>query len=206
MTEDSFSIRADSLAKRFYRTGIFRGISFRLERGEALALTGPNGSGKSTLLEIIAGLQRQSAGSLEMAWGGRVLGRSEIFGFLGFMSPRMNLYGELNALEIIHFTSACRRGPEQRALDLLDELDLTRHGDKPVARYSSGMRQRLKFLLAVFADPPLLLLDEPGSNLDRRGKDLVYGMIRRLMRDRIVIIAANEEEEMNLCGRRLALA
>ncbi len=196
-------------AKRFEKAVVFRGIDFALLPGESLAVTGPNGSGKSTLLEICARVQSPSAGEVRLMRGDETIPEGDQWNLLGLASARVNPYGELTGAENISFALRARGlepAVRDRAAELLDCLGLYRHRDKQVRHYSSGMRQRLGFLLAVLHDPPVLLLDEPTAHLDGEGRDLMYGLIERMREGRILLIATNDESEAGLCAGRLRLA
>lgn len=206
------SIRGDNISKRFGYRAIFRNINFEFHSPHSTAITGPNGSGKSTLLKILAGIISPASGSIEFNLNGRTISREERFSSIGYLGPEINPYDELTAYENIIFAAsgASKNGrfesaPSGRADLLLSELGISRYRDSPVKVFSSGMRQRLKFILAVINDPPVLFLDEPGMNLDSAGKEAVYKMISGFAAEKIVVIAANESSEIALCGGRIDL-
>jgi heme exporter protein A len=111
----------------------------------------------------------------------------------------------MTGYENIAFAAAGSDKNTARADVLLKMLNLYQDRGKRVRHFSSGMKQRLRFLLAVINEPPVLFLDEPGANLDREGKDIIYNYIDSLKKDRIIIIATNEEEEAALCDERIRL-
>ena len=200
---DNFYISAESLMKRYQRRTLFRDISLHCREGQSLAITGPNGSGKSTLLHVLALLKAPTRGSVTFMKDSSPVAKEEIHFNLGFCSPIVNLYEELTGFENLQFAS--RLKDVSREKELFEEFQLGGHEKKPLKYYSSGMKQRLKLLCALINDAPVILLDEPGSNLDRRGKDLVYSYIDRIRKDRIIIIATNEAEEAELCDGRIEL-
>jgi ABC-type multidrug transport system ATPase subunit len=169
-----------------------------------MAITGPNGSGKSTLLQIIAGIQPLTSGSITRTLKGRALDIDEFLAHTGFTSPLVNPYDMLTAAENLRFTI---KGDDiaERIDTMLQYFDLYRHRNKPVKHFSSGMKQRLKLIHALINNPDIILLDEPGSNLDRQGKDKLYLKLDELKNSRILIIASNEDDEINLCGGRVEL-
>ena len=196
-------IKSTNIAKKFNRMTLFRDISFSLSAGQSLAITGRNGSGKSTLLRIIAGITSPSSGSMTYALNGAALGRYDFFSHIGFTSPVMNVYEELTGLENLRFVGG-KKGDDTH-LALMDRFELRGHENKPVRLYSSGMKQRLKLACCLLNDPPVLLLDEPGMNLDRKGRDIIYSYLDSVREDRIIIIATNENEEAALCRGRIDL-
>jgi heme exporter protein A len=172
-----------------------------------MALTGPNGSGKSTLLKILAGLMAPSSGSVSLSGeAGPVSPVSmESFRVLrGFASPEIIPYGELSSVENLEFVLKPGSRPDA-AGDALNRIGLYPHKDRPVNQLSTGMRQRLRFLLGVVNESPLIFLDEPGMNLDRAGRDAVYGWIDSMRAGRVIFIAANDPAEIALCGEVFSL-
>ena len=209
MSQDRlFTIEGRGLTKRFNAYTVFKDLNFFIRTSSSLSLTGHNGSGKSTLMEVIAGIQRPSKGEVTYNLNGKKIPPSDVCNFFGFSSLKINPYSELTGIENIRFASnQSKRGGNLNsyALELLKRLSLYKDRDKYVKHYSSGMKHRLRFLLAVLYDPPILFLDEPGSNLDRAGKDEIYSYIVSAKKDKIIIIATNEEEEANLCDERIIL-
>jgi ABC-type multidrug transport system ATPase subunit len=83
---------------------------------------------------------------------------------------------------------------------MLKKFDLSGHSDKKVKYYSSGMKQRLKIILAALNEPPVLILDEPGTNLDSAGREILYGYLDSVRKEKIIILATNDPAEEKLCG------
>jgi heme exporter protein A len=187
------------LWKYFSRTLLFKDISFDLRPGEVLAITGWNGSGKSTLLRIIAGLVRPSAGQVEMYHKDEAIPKESRRRFLGMVAPALSLYEELTAFENMEFFCKVRGVSYDRksCLNMLDRVGLTENAHKTCKNYSSGMKQRLKLVQALIHDPPLLLLDEPGCNLDSKGMKIVEDIILQQRRFGMTVIASNEKREVD---------
>ncbi len=204
MNDRALSIRAQHIAKRFNRLTLFKDIEVSLERGQSLAITGPNGSGKSTLLEIIAGIRAPTSGDIVCFIGDERIDSKKIMDYGGFQSSRVNPYIELSGYENLQFVSDAHIDSVS-ADELFERFGLFDHRNKKVKYYSSGMRQRLKILLAILRDPPILFLDEPGTNLDDDGKRTVFSYLESVMKFKIILIATNEEPEAELCGMRIHL-
>ncbi|MCP4130642.1 MAG: 2-C-methyl-D-erythritol 4-phosphate cytidylyltransferase [bacterium] len=205
---DTFSIQAKSITKRFGRAPLFKNIDISLKSGSSLSITGSNGTGKSTLMQIFAGIQVPSAGSMEYRHNDQPLSLSERINLTGFISPLVNPYEGLSGFENIEF--AIKKPVKEKLGDsginaFLEQFGLLKHKNKHLRYYSSGMKQRLKFILAVINEPPILFLDEPGSNLDRNGKDIIYSYIDSIREKTILIIATNEPEEAKLCKENINL-
>ncbi|MDY6934494.1 MAG: ABC transporter ATP-binding protein [Spirochaetota bacterium] len=200
-----FSINAKGIIKRFNSYTVFKDISFYISAGNSLAITGANGSGKSTLLEIIAGIQKPTKGRIEYQYNGQEITHNDLITHIGFASPKMNLYNELTGLENIQFVLESDKSAYVNVDNLLKRFDLHIDQDKSVKYYSSGMKQRLKLLLAIIRNPTVLLLDEPGSNLDAKGKETIYSFLEYMKEKKLIIIATNEEEEACICNDRIDL-
>lgn len=203
-----FRLEVDNLGKRFGRRVLFRRLSFGLEGGEALAVTGPNGSGKSTLLKILGGVLRPTAGSVTLLRQGQALSAEAHPLHVGFVSPYINVYEDLSARENLAFLANARRLSERqkKVEEALDLVALSARAKDLVRDFSSGMKQRMKFAAALLASPPLLLLDEPLTNLDADGRDLAKRIVehQRTMNG-IVIVATNAPEEVAAYERVLRI-
>ncbi len=199
---------AEGLAKEFQRRTIFQDISFELSAGDSLAITGRNGSGKSTLVKILAGLLTQTKGSVTYKIGVRTLGEHEVRSRIGLVSPYLQLYDEFTGLENLMVLSRIRANGlpvENRAEELLTQFGLALRKDDFVRGYSSGMKQRLKYAFALLHRPSILFLDEPTSNLDAEGIDVVKQIVASQRKEGILIVATNDEEEAGWCARSLRI-
>src|SRR5207249_6403030 len=160
-------VRAEKLSHRYGRraTGV-DGLAFAFDGHGTVAVTGPNGSGKSTLLRIIAGLLRPTEGATTVIVDGRECPAARRRDFLGLATPELSFYEEFSAVENLAFAAEARRlAAPRRAADVaLAVVGLAARAGDRVAAYSSGMKQRLRLAFALLHEPPLLLLDEPGSH------------------------------------------
>jgi heme exporter protein A len=203
-----FTLKLSGIGKHYGETLLFKDISFALEQGEVLAVTGWNGSGKSTLVRIIAGLVRPSAGHVEMFHAGEPIGKESRRHFIGMVAPAMSLYNELTGLENMQFFSRVRglASGHKESVRIMDSLGITEGGTKRCGEYSSGMKQRLKLAQALLHEPPLLLLDEPGSNLDSKGIKVVEEVISKQRKSGVTVIASNEKREAEYADRVINLS
>lgn len=197
-------IHAQNVSARFGTVTVFKNISFRLEAGSSMAITGPNGSGKSTLLQIAAGLRQPGSGTVTRLVNDAELNSENFSAHAGYTGPLVNPYDMLTAAENLAFTVKDSTAKEKIS-DMLNYFGLYKDRNKIVKYYSSGMKQRLKLVHAFINDPEIILLDEPGSNLDSRGKETLFAKIEQLKAGRIVIIASNEQDEINLCSAKVEL-
>ena len=202
-----YSLQSDSLSKSFGRRLIFSNINFQWQEKGIFGISGPNGSGKSTLVKIIAGLISASKGRLIHKNSGGEIIPEKLHNHIGFVSPYLVLYEEFSAWENLKIFAEIRgvTFDEARVLSYLKEFLLESRKDDLVKTYSSGMKQRLKFIFALMHSPEVLIFDEPTSNLDDDGKKVVYKIINDEGKQRVVIVASNETRDLELCNEILLL-
>lgn len=176
---------------------MFEEINAEIKAGSVLAITGRNGSGKSTLLRLIAGLARATSGEVVVETKGEALSGAARRAAIGLVSPDLCLYDELTALENLAFFAKSRglRQSDKELRKLIGRVELTSRENEPLAAYSSGMKQRMKYAFALLHKPPILLLDEPTANLDERGIELVDGIIREHKKEGVLVLATNDKKE-----------
>ncbi len=203
-----YSLKVSKISKHYAGTLLFKDISFELRPGQVLAITGWNGSGKSTLLRIIAGLVRPSLGKVEMFMEGEPIPKESRRKFLGMVAPALALYDELTAIENMEFFCKVRGIAYDResCLNMMERVGLTENANKTCRNYSSGMKQRLKLVQALLHSPPLLLLDEPGCNLDSNGMKIVEDIILEHRQLGMTLIASNEKREVAYADRDINLS
>ncbi|WP_457651374.1 ABC transporter ATP-binding protein [Rhodocaloribacter sp.] len=211
MSEDLSPITrldVENVGHRFGRRILFRKMTFRLEGGRTLAVTGANGSGKSTLLRILAGVMEPVRGTVTLIAGGRVISGEDRPLHTGMVAPYLNVYDDFTARENLRFIARARRLPDAdaRIEAALRTVTLLPRADDRVATYSSGMKQRIRFAAALLADPPMLLLDEPTSNLDAPGREMVARIIaERRAAGRLIVVATNDPAEAARCDAVLCV-
>ncbi|MCF8241411.1 MAG: ABC transporter ATP-binding protein [Melioribacteraceae bacterium] len=200
---NKYFLELNKVTKTFGRRLVFKDINFTLESGKVYGLSGPNGSGKSTLAKIIAKIISTTTGKVIHRLNGEEIISEKLHDHLGFVSPYLVLYDEFSAQEnLYHFAKI--RGIDFDAdyvKHLFEEFDLYDRRLDLMKGYSSGMKQRIKFIFALQHSPELLILDEPTSNLDQKGKEKVYQIIKEQAKDNLVIIASNEENDLALCDQ-----
>jgi ABC-type multidrug transport system ATPase subunit len=186
--------------KRFNREWIFRHFNYEFLKGRHYAITGPNGSGKSTLLQIIAGALTPSEGSIQYQTDNIVIDPEYQFSKMSFCAPYLELIEEMTAVEFLTFHQQFKTFLPGITQDfILAETGLTKAANKQIRYYSSGMKQRMKLAQAIFTDTPVLLLDEPCTNLDKSGIALYRKFMQTHAKDRLVVISSNDEAEYDFC-------
>jgi len=195
------------ISKRFQRHWIFKDINYSFESPGAYALLGPNGSGKSTLLRIISGMQGASLGKiLFYDNNGQSIPTAEIFTHTSFCAPGQELVEELTLREFFDFHFSFKKILPHLSVDKIIELTgLKETEHKPIGDYSSGMKQRVKLAQAIFSDTPVLLLDEPCTNLDQQGIEQYREWMEVYAKDRLIIVASNDAREYFFCKEQIVI-
>ncbi|HTE32094.1 MAG TPA: ATP-binding cassette domain-containing protein [Chryseolinea sp.] len=185
--------------KRFNREWIFRHFDYQFFSSRAYAITGPNGSGKSTLLQFIAGALMPSEGKIAY-YNLKNKPETEFFRFLSIAAPYIETIEELTASEFFKFHNQFKPLMSGMAVSqILERVGLKDAADKQIRYYSSGMKQRLKLAQAFFSDTPILLLDEPTTNLDGPGIAMYHELIQDFAGERLLIISSNDPMEYSFC-------
>ena len=195
-------ISLEQACKRFNKEWIFKNLNFQFEVGKHYALVGNNGSGKSTLLQIIAGYSGLTKGSIHWSPFDAI----NIYEQISFAAPYLELVEEFTATEQFEFQAQFK--PIQKDLStekILELIGLKNAAHKQIRYYSSGMKQRLKLALAIFSDCPILLLDEPCSNLDKEGYALYDTLIKEYAMHKLIIVGSNDPAEYHFCKEQVNL-
>lgn len=198
MDTPRIELTADGLGQQFGRLVLFRDMAFTLREGASVAITGANGSGKSTLLRILLGLLTPTVGEVTLQLDGTPVERAERPQQMGLVAPYLGVYDALSAAENLAFLARARRLPdaEARIEEVLAQVGLANRADDAVGTYSSGMRQRVKVAAALLHRPPVLLLDEPSTNLDAPGRAMIEAVQQEhLSRGGLLVVATNHATE-----------
>ena len=195
------SLTFSDVTKRFGGRTVIEGLSATLAGGTVTAVTGANGSGKSTLLKMAAKLLLPDAGKIVARDGEQELCKASYRSRLAIVTPEFHAYPKLTARENLDFFLSFRRA--EALSDALYEQLLERVGLAPravdgkmVEQFSTGMKKRLHFAILLASEADVLLLDEPGANLDAVGRSMVRREAR-LAADggKLVLLATNDREE-----------
>ena len=175
------AIEAQGLGKRFGIRWVLRGVTLDVARGEAAALLGPNGSGKSTILRILGTLLRPNAGTATMNGLDVATDASRVREQVGYLAHTPGLYEDLTARENLQFAASMLGLPSSLAASCLERVGLASVANNRVRGFSAGMQRRLALARLIMRSPRILLLDEPYSNLDEEGVELMNSVIRDVM-------------------------
>jgi ABC-type multidrug transport system ATPase subunit len=196
-------VRLINVGKRFNREWIFRHCSYTFTSGKNYAITGPNGSGKSTLLQVIAGATLHNEGTIEYQTtdnGQRTTDEMQHYKSISIAAPYLELIEEMTAKEMLGFHSKFKPLIQSLSIeDMLTIVGLEKAVNKQLRYFSSGMKQRLKLAQAFFSNAPVLLLDEPTTNLDADGIALYQSLVSNYTKDKLVIVSSNVKEEYSFC-------
>ena len=179
-------------------------VSFTLEPG-VTALLGPNGAGKSTMLEMLTGLLRPSAGSIEIL-GRSVRGDRELYRQVGLVPEQEHMYPFLSAREFLYLNAVLQdvEDPDSATQRALEAVELVDDADRNLGGYSKGMRQRAKIAAALVHDPQVLLMDEPLSGTDPLQRLRTIELIRRLGDEgRTVLVSSHVLDEVERFADRI---
>ncbi|WP_461789046.1 ABC transporter ATP-binding protein [Pedobacter sp.] len=196
-------ITLENLGRRFNREWIFKGIDYTFSSENKYAILGPNGSGKSTLLSVLLGSLTPSEGKISYAHD-KALTAEQIFNHVSLAAPYLDLVEEFTLQETIDFHFQFKKYQMGlNASSVLDLLALNKAEDKPLKYFSSGMKQRTKLVLAFCSDTPILVLDEPTSNLDAQGNQWYLELVEKFAKNRLVLVGSNQPYEYEFCEHRL---
>jgi ABC-type multidrug transport system ATPase subunit len=187
-------IHLGNIGKKYNYNWIFRNQNWKFDAPTHVGILGNNGSGKSTFLKVLAGFLSPSEGEIRWVLNEKDVS-SSIFRYTGIASPHLELIEEFSLKEIIAFQRKFRKFiGDHDAKSIITLSGLGKNADKPLKYFSSGMKQRVKLLLAVLSDNPLVILDEPCSNLDHQSTMWYRQLLEDNMGDRLLIIGSNDKE------------
>ncbi len=197
-------IKLHNIAKRYRFEWIFRNINYEFKSGGSYAILGPNGAGKSTFLKILSGHLSPSKGIITFSENGSPIEQDLIYQQVSYAAPYIDLIEELTLVEAIAFHKKFKPFLKNlQAKDLEELLQFSKSSHKEVKYFSSGMKQRLKLVLAICSNTGVLLLDEPTTNLDKQGIKWYLDLIKEFGKDRLMIIASNVETDYSFCENQL---
>lgn len=200
-----FEYKATNLRKNYIKNiDIFSKLDLEFSNNDIVGLIGDNGSGKSTLLKILAGVLSPSNGNIELKIDNIKIERNNWNKYYTFVAPYINLYEEFTPLEHYKIIANIRniQFNEKKLDEDLKYFKLFKQKYSQIKSFSSGMKQRYKFILALQAEPSIIFLDEPTSNLDLDGISKVVEFVEQFNKNgAAIIIATNEERERVLCNK-----
>lgn len=199
-------IYLEQVSKRFRQYRIFSNVTYTFGGPGSYALLGANGSGKSTLMRILGGIQAPSTGNVRFEDGNLPVSADKIFSSVSICAPGVDIVEELTLKEFMEFHFSFKKPISGlRVPDIIQQTGLAKVAGKPIIEFSSGMKQRVKLAQAIFSDTPILLLDEPCTNLDAAGVDQYRLWIQQYTAGRLVIVASNDPREYDFCKELISI-
>jgi len=181
-------LEIEHLQKTFGKEKAVKDVSFQVQKNSIFGLLGPNGAGKSTTLKMLTGLLHPSAGNI--IFDGHPWSRKDLKQ-IGALIEAPPLYENLTAYENLKVHATLLGLPDQRIVEVLEQVDMTRTGKKRSGQFSMGMKQRLGIAIALINHPTLLVLDEPTNGLDPIGIQELRALIRSFPQSGITVILSS---------------
>lgn len=196
------------LSKRFNFTWLFRDLNHTFAPESRTVILGSNGSGKSTLLQILAGYVPVSEGSIGWKVNNDSISADKLYQHISLATPYIELIEEFTLREHVEFHF--RLKPVCKNISTKELLQISGLADKSELRlsyFSSGMKQRVRLLLAILSDTPLVLLDEPTSNLDVKAITWYNNLIEQFGMQRTIVVCSNNvAEDYSFCTEQIELS
>ena len=199
------SLILTNIAKKFKKDWIFRNVNFHFETPGTYVIKGSNGSGKSTLLRLISSYLSPSEGKQKLILHSEEISIDEWPKYIAYAAPYFELIEEMFLEEFVEFYIQFKPlRPHITKDDLIKIAYLEESKHKQIKNFSSGMKQRLKLALAWLSDVTIILLDEPSSNLDKKGVEWYKNLAKEYSKDKLVIVCSNNiEDEYFFCEHSL---
>lgn len=197
-------IKCLDISKRFGFEWIFKNLTFTFYINKIHGIVGPNGAGKSSFLKIISGFSTPTGGEISYHGSFGTKKQEQIFNHVSFCAPYIDLIEEMTVQEIIEF---------QHKLQPFQDLEMVQQEvksfpfpgilQKHILELSSGMKQRLKLALSILSPAEILLMDEPGSNLDDRANEWWKQLLAQHCNNRVILIASNDSSDLVMIHEKL---
>lgn len=198
-------IDLEGLSKRYVLHWIFQDINYQIAFGDRIAIVGSNGSGKSTLIQILSGSLSPSKGNINFSdQQGTVIPADKVYQQVSITTPYMQIIEEFTMGELFEFQSKFKPFLSNMDAERFVEVSgLADHRHKLINQFSSGMKQRVKLLIALLTDTSLVLLDEPTTNLDTKSTDWYLQLVEDYGANRTLVVASNLAREYSFTTKQL---
>ncbi len=207
MVNLNIPISVNNAGKKFGSEWIFRNLSLQINTSEKIAILGLNGSGKSTLLQALSGYLTLNEGEFFFTLNEKKIDSEKMYNYCSYASPYLDLIEDFTLSELIQHTKVYKPFINNLSTQQIIEISgMGEHSTKFIHQFSSGMKQRLKLTLAILADAPILLLDEPTSNLDANVIRWYQTMIETYAMQKTIIVCSNSiKEEYLFCSKTIVM-
>lgn len=204
-------ISVENLCKNFGEIKAVQGVSFSANRGEVVGFLGPNGAGKTTTMRMLTGYLLPSAGQINICGHSIIETPTLTQRHLGYLPEGAPAYSEMTPSSFLNFIADIHLlGKDQKkaAIDqIVDLLHLQSVFYRPIETLSKGFRRRVGLAQALLHNPDVLILDEPTDGLDPNQKYEVHELIRKLAKDKAIIISTHILDEVeSVCTRAMIIS
>lgn len=180
-------------------------LSFTVAPHQAVALWGPNGAGKTTVIKCLLGLLGYGGKIQVNGFDAHKQGR-QVRRMVGYVPQELAFYDDLNTLETVYYFARLKKVPPLLAAPVLEQVGLTEHAGKFVGALSGGMKQRLALALALIADPPVLILDEPTANLDTAARNHLLKLLLQVKAaGKTILLTSHRVEEIEMLADQVVV-
>lgn len=200
-------IQVRNLVKRYDSLVAVNRLSFEVEKGEVFGLLGPNGAGKTTTIRIVMDILKPDEGEVKVLGGTPAQAKARV----GYLPEERGLYRNLKVLDTLVYLAELKGMPgsaaKERAMKLLERVELDEWASKKVKELSRGMQQKLQFIASIVHDPEVIFLDEPFQGLDPLNVELIKGLIMELHRQGKTVVLSTHQMNLveALCDRILLI-
>lgn len=196
-------IAIDALTKRYGKTTVVDDFNVTIADGESIALWGPNGAGKTTVVRCMLGLVSYE-GTISIAGVDAKRNGKATRSLMGYVPQELSFYDDMRVVDLLDYSAALRGIGPDRVDEVIDTVGVGDHLNKKVRELSGGLKQRLGIASALLPDPPILLLDEPTSNLDANARDKAIGLLEALRHEgRTLVVTSHHIEELGMLVDRV---
>jgi len=197
-------IKLTEAGKRYQYEWIFKNLNLHLPPASKVAIVGSNGSGKSTFLRCLSGQIPLTEGSISYLLDNKPLAEDVFYQRLAISAPYLELPEEFTLKELLEFHFKFKNKIQGVELAELPKIMYLENSlDKQIQYFSSGMKQRIKLGLCFFSDVPLMLLDEPVSNLDHKGIQWYQNLVKEYGDQKTIFVCSNDPREYTFCEQIL---
>lgn len=186
---------------------VFKNFNLNVGVGDRFGLFGPNGAGKTTLMNLMTGVLEHKEGSIKLLGKEINIDKTEVNKLFGFVPQHHSFYQELSPVENLAFFGAWsnlnRKQIKERTDELLEVMGLTNVRDKPVAKFSGGMKNRINLAIGVMHKPKILFLDEPTTGVDVQTRHAIIDYLKKLNAEGTTLVYTSHQlgEAESLCNK-----
>lgn len=195
------TVEVSHISKSFNGQSVVKNISFDIAPGEVFGLIGPNGAGKTSIIRMLLDIIKPDSGEIRIL--DSLLSERTKDG-IGYLPEERGMYRRLTVMDTLVYLGALKnKHSKERALELLEKMEMVSHKDKKISELSKGMAQKIQIIAAIIHDPEFVILDEPFSGLDPVNMKLVKDLILELGKEgKTILISTHMMDQVErMCDR-----